>query len=704
MLHVTDVLAAHGGVEATDALASKLLTLMDDPIKLNAYTRGSVWVTSREAASQLWYFSLLSGPHTHARNFISNTATNVLNIAERKAASMIGDEVAPEEAMSIVAGQIEGMKQALRISNQGRKVLAKAGKTAIKGDVKGAKSLIAENADEFGTVYKTAATGVTGHGTGMKTTGIRPENVSKLVNQMVSEPLSQVQMSEAMRSFAGVLDTSMQVGAKGVDIITGSTGRALETADELFKTIAYHSETYAQATRKARQMVKSGEITEDLFDSKVAELISDPDEFMRIASRKQSEYLTFTNNPDQTSKVWRAIKGVGNVPVMGKLIMPFQRVVYNIGSYTFERTPFAPLVRNWRSDIAAGGARKDIALARMTLGTAALLTAADFSMRGHITGAGSPDYGEKATDRRMNIQPNSIKLGNRYYSYRGLEPISSPFSIASNIVEIASYMGNDDNPEFDEVVIATGLAIGNQMINQQYMSGVSSMFEGMSDPTRNGENWIKSIAGSMIPAGLSQTNRVAVDPYIRQVENYVDAMRAKIPGASKGIPYKRDLWGRKIDIRSGLGVVYDALSPVYSKEFKPEPIDKELKAIEYYPEELPRKISFQGMRIDMEEYPEAWSRMKELAGNAATKTIYGAPIDPITNKGCMDTLNLSVQGKHAGYPMYQMMTDTGPADTIKKVIRQFRDASKEHILKEYPKIKANVDLMKADHEKKYIFQ
>ena len=51
-------------------------------------------------------------------------------------------------------------------------------------------------------------------------------------------------------------------------------------------------------------------------------------------------------------------------------VLPFVRTPVNIARYAFERTPFAPLVGQWRADIAAGGARADLALARMSTGTA----------------------------------------------------------------------------------------------------------------------------------------------------------------------------------------------------------------------------------------------------------------------------------------------------------------------------------------------
>lgn len=706
MLDIDGVLNMSGSNQTTKAMADRLVTLMDNPQAMDAFVRGSKWATTKESVAQLWYFSLLSNPHTHIRNAISSMATTSLQVAERKAASIIGRNVDPREANYMLIGQVEGLKSALKITGKGFKTLSQAAVKTAQGNATDAKNLIKENADEFGTVYRTAATGRTGFGTGGKLDMGHDPNLAKLSHQMIGETAEKTPMNEALRTTARFLDTAMQYPTKAADAITMIPSRVLQTTDEFFKTINYQGELHAQAVRKASDLVTVGKITTDQFEDKVAELVADPDEFMRIVAKGQSEYLTFTNLPPKDSRVWPWIQKTGDVPVLGKIIMPFTRVVYNIGSYTFERTPLAPMVLRWQKEMAAGGREKDIAVAKLVLGTSALLTAADFSMRGNVVGEGSPEMSEKKAQLRTGFQPSSIRVGDRYYSYRGIEPISAPLNIASNITEILAYHGNEENPEVDEMVIAAVLSIGNQMISQQYMMGMANLFDAMSDPTRKGEGWVNSIASAMVPAGLAQYNRSVEDPYLRQVENFTDAMRARIPGASQGIPHKRDLWGRKISIRSGLGEVYDMVSPIYSKQYKPEPIDLELMKLEYYPRDLTKKLSFDGITIDMEEYPKAWERLKELAGNAATKNKYGAPIDPVTQKGLMDNLNLVVQDKHAGYPMYKYMSDGpdgGKALLIRSIIEKYRNEAKDLVMEEYPELKAEVEVKKAE-QKRYTFQ
>lgn len=697
IMEFDQVMGRIGGVDASQAVAKKITSLQNRPDALDAYVRGAVWTTTQEAAAQLWYFSLLSNPHTHMRNFISNSVTSLFDVAERKTASVLGTNVAPNEATAKLLGMVGGFKDALRITARGRQTLLTAAKETVKGKASQAGNQLAGAADEFGTVYRTAVTGESSLGQGGKVDIGQRGHISKLTHQLVGEKLAKAPLPEALHKAAGLLDTALQIPAKSLDAVTLVPSRALQTADELFKTINYQGELHAQAIQNAWKMAQTGDIAPDQIGAKVADTLADPDEFMRIRAQSQAEYLTFTNMPSHDSPLWQAIRGIGGIPLAGRIIMPFTRVVYNMGGYTFERTPLAPMVRRWRDDMAAGGRARDLALSKMALGTMVLTAAVDLSMKGHITGVGSPDLGERAADRRMKVQPNSVKIGDRYYAYRGLEPLASPLGIAANLTEILAYSQNDENTQTDEIVIAASLAIGNQLVSQQYMMGVANLFDAMSDPTRKGQAWFNALARAMIPAGVGQYTRSVVDTDLHQVENMIDAMKARIPGLSADVPYTIDLWGRKISLRSGLGEVYDMISPIYSKQYAPEPIDLELKRLGYYPQGMPRKLSFDGVNIDMENYPKAWERLKVLAGNEAKTDQYGIPIDPITRAGLKDTLNRVVQQNHAGHPLYNMLSDGpdgGKALEIRQIVRKFRESAKQRLLLEYPEIAAEVKLKK----------
>ena len=92
----------------------------------------------------------------------------------------------------------------------------------------------------------------------------------------------------------------------------------------------------------------------------------------------------------------------------------------------------------------------------------------------------------------------------------------------------------------------------------------------MSDPQRYGEGYFQRFAGSLVPAGVAMMAR-AMDPYALEADTMLERIRSRVPGLTKRLPVRRDLWGEPIAYRSGLGAIYDAVSPIYSRREKPRP-------------------------------------------------------------------------------------------------------------------------------------
>lgn len=701
--NIDDLLSKFGGNKNSQQLAERINALSDAGMsaELDKFVEGSAWAKTGNAIAQVWINSLLSGPHTHMRNMISQSAVIGQQLYERKAAELITQSVGREgvamgEGSAMMYGLTQGFKDALRVSAKGRQIAKAAANKALKGDPKAAKELLASNADEFGTVYQAAATGKTGIGVGK-------------VELPRTGALSAETMGVNPDTFAGrALDF--------IDTATQIPGKALGVEDELFKTIGYRMELHAQALRKATAEVNAGDIKPDELKDRMADILENPSEEIRLSSMDSALYMTFTNKPAEVPMA--VVKGIAKVPVLGRIVMPFRRTPVNIATYTFERTPLAPLVRTWREDVLAGGARRDIAMAKFGTGNTILLAMADLAMNGDITGEGPADPKQRAAERRRGIQHSSVRVRTgsgekdfRYFNYRGMEPVATSMGLAANMVDILQHTDwEDDQAEVDELVIAASMAIANQVTSQQYMSGVSEFFNALSDPQRYGERWWNRLAGSVVPTGVAQIAR-GQDPYLRAVSDMTGAMKARTPGLSKELPFRRDVWGRKIDRRSGLGDLYDAMSPVYSKKYKSEPIDEELNRLEKWVSKPGKNSSFtvDGSRdsatINLERYPEAYERFVELSGNALSESQFGAPID-VSGKGAKDALNDLVSGNHPLSQVYQMYTDGpdgGKADFIQKFMTKYRQAAKPVLLEEFPDLKAEVERKVSEKQSKVMF-
>ncbi|MBU1833268.1 MAG: hypothetical protein KKF24_11290, partial [Gammaproteobacteria bacterium] len=630
-MEIDNALIQSGGKEMSREMAGRVAALADAGMiqEMDRFVEKGVWAKGRDAMLEAWVNALLSGPKTHMVNALSNTTVVFQQMYERKAAAkiaaLLGDEGSVQlgESMAQFSGLVNGFRDAMRY----------AGKSFVTGE--------------------------TGFG------------LSKLElaqqNSISSESLGM--------SSTGFLGRTVDVIGTAINI----PGRALSAADEFFKTIGYRMELNALALRQASQDVNSGLIQPDQLKTRIEEILQDPPDALRLSAIDQATYQTFTNTPGQLAQLIQKAKGA--YPGLN-LILPFVRTPANIMTYTFERTPLAPLFKHFRTDIAAGGARRDLALAKMSTGTSIMMMAADMAMNDQVTGQGPSNTAERNALHRTGWQPYSFKVGDRYFAYQRMDPIGTTFGLAADMVDI---LANDDfgvekDKNMEEIAVAVSMSIANNAMSKTYLSGLSDLMQAMADPERYGESFFQRFAGSIVPTGVAEVAR-GVDPYMRETQSMVDAMRKRTPGLSDNLPPRRNLWGEPITYQSGLGVMYDAFSPIYSKSKKPSPIDEAILENEMNITMPDKKTSINGARINLEHYPGAYSRYVQLAGNEI--------IHPAWGMGAKDFLNEVVSGKHIMSSIYDMKSD-GPDGGkylyVRGILEDYRELAKAELVKEYPVI------------------
>ena len=87
---VRDYLKASGGREKIEDAAQAIVDLMEDPAKANHFMREAVKPRWRDKFNELYINSLLSGPVTHAVNFVGNALTTSVSFPETAMAAAIG--------------------------------------------------------------------------------------------------------------------------------------------------------------------------------------------------------------------------------------------------------------------------------------------------------------------------------------------------------------------------------------------------------------------------------------------------------------------------------------------------------------------------------------------------------------------------------------------------------------------------------------
>jgi hypothetical protein len=339
-------------------------------------------------------------------------------------------------------------------------------------------------------------------------------------------------------------------GLKGEVIRTPT--RALAAEDEFFKAIGRRMELNGLAVRKARSEGLKGEALE----KRIAELSANPTDDMFEKSLDYARYVTFQQPLKGLPASIAAATNHGTWPSLAlKLFIPFVRTPVNLLKFAVERSPAAPILREVRENIAAGGARRDLAAAKMLLGTGLAWTVTSLAERGLISGNGPLDENARRLKLADGWQPYSVKMGGKWVSYSRLDPLATTIGVAADLVD----KQGEITPK--QAVDHTALLIASVMQNlgsKTWLSGMADMVEALESPQQK----LKGAAGRMtasvaVPSLVAQGART-FDPVVRDTRgdsfggSVLDQIKARVPGLSDNLPARRDVFGQAI-VRDSVG-------------------------------------------------------------------------------------------------------------------------------------------------------
>lgn len=307
----------------------------------------------------------------------------------------------------------------------------------------------------------------------------------------------------------------------------------------------------------------------------------------------------------------------------------------------------APLLREWRQDFAAGGARRDLAVARSMVGSGMGALFAEAAAKGVITGSAPPDDNRRRLMMADGWQPYSIKIGDRFYSYQRLDPFALTIGASADMATLGDGMTENQKSEGAGLVVAS--IIGN-LSNKTWLSGISDMLAALDDPERFGDSFIKRFAGSAaVPTGVAQIART-IDPTMREAPDAMTTVQSRVPGLSDNLLPKRDVWGRPIEKEGGLGP--DILSPIWTSTEKGDPATHEALRVG-------ATISPPSKRVNGEMLePKVYDKLQAVTG-------------PLAHKWVSELIEL---------PEYRALDLDGQAKAIKFIMEKAREAAKANVL------------------------
>ncbi len=332
------------------------------------------------------------------------------------------------------------------------------------------------------------------------------------------------------------------------------------------------------------------------------------------------------------------------------------------------------------------------AIGKMVTGSAIMASVGIAAAEGVITGGGPKDYEQRKLWMDAGHQPYSIKVGDKYYSYRRLDPWATFLGISADLMEIEQNtygeLSDAESNEIGSLAKATALAMFRNLGEKSYLQGAIRLAGALAAPEREAESWLEGAVGVGVPNLFNQLND---DPYLREIESLTDKLKSRTPGLSDTLAPRRNIFGEKIEKPSYAGSgIFEALSPFAYSEVENDIVKEELIRVQHN-FSPPRSIK-EGM-IDLRQFENArgqsaYDRWQELHGSVVIK-----------GRTLKEELERLIQSAD-----YQRMLDSSDSglnpkvDELKKVLRKYRARAYKQLLVEYPELNAAENQTRAEKQ------
>ena len=459
---------------------------------------------------------LLSSPKTHIRNIAGNTVALSSEIGARAIAPWVPGSgaggVVHGEATAMVYGIVDGWKDGMKI--------------------------ISETWQE-----------------------------SRSMQDYAQRYLSKMEFSKvnAISGEAFGLDGGFFAGA--LDFVGKATripGRALVTMDDFFRYVNRRAFTYAKHHREGITKGLTGKASREALE----EAFHNPSYITRAEADAYAAEQTFNNAlGPQAQKVMDVLRGSDYtaVDVISKTMIPFIRTPLNIFHYANKRTPLGLFYTGVRDAIRAGGAGRDLALARMGMGTAMMGTVWTLSAAEKITGEGPRNPVLRQAWLALGNEPYSIKIGDKWIPYGNIEPLSMILQYSADVLEVIKTgdLSGEDHETLAHALFATYVApYTKNFSSKMFLQGMSDIVTAIMDEDGHKlERVFKQFPTRLVPAGEAEARKF-FSPSVREAITVMDKLKKRSGWGAKNLPLKRNLFGQPMLPPGSMGT--EGLSPFYA--------------------------------------------------------------------------------------------------------------------------------------------
>ena len=625
-----------------------------------------------------WMNSILSGPTTHMVNIASGVLTTAFLPMERALGQLLTGNL---EAAGREVAKYGYMFEAFNDSLSAAKLTLKQGENVldssvmVRDDLKaGIISTIDENVDDAVSASQKWITGI----------------INTPSRFLAAEDEFFKQLNYRAEVKAGLYDEAVRRGLRGDEA-------AVFVADS-FEKVTKNGQLYNEKNLLQRADVEAKRLnldplnTPDQYQRFVKEFMAKnfDKQFADIAEKGlgQAREATFTTplTKDRGGVIAvgrSANKAVNELPIL-RFVLPFIRTPANLLDFFFKRLAPAEatsmLFRKTRRDLLSSDPQvRAEFVGRMATGTMMVSGAAMLYASGRLTGSGPRDPSRRALLEEAGWQPYSILVGDKYVSYRRLDPFAGFLAVAADFAEGSSYAEEESDDEIRTSFAGLVFAAAQFNKNRSFFQGISNLLSAASEPERFGPGLAEQYAGSLVPSFLAQLKPAFGDSEIREVRGFVDAMRNRIPGLAEGLEGRRNIFGENITRPTGPL----AIDPFPYTEVKEDVISEELMKIG-----MRNGISRPRVRkngLDLTNYTNskgqtAYDRWQELHGKVKLK-----------GKTMRDAMSRLIRSRD-----YQRLTEESNsnynsprAEALRRLVSRYRAEAYQQLIREFDDLRTD---------------
>ncbi len=300
--------------------------------------------------------------------------------------------------------------------------------------------------------------------------------------------------------------------------------------------------------------------------------VSEPTPDMMEIAQQEALQRTWQDNNGFTrvmSKVRSTLNGNKDFG-FGTILMPFVKTPANLTKAIFDFSPvgltkalandLTKFMRTVENGTATAIDQKRVVnnIGKGVTGTALMMLGYALAANGLISGSADEDKDKASFDKNvLGLQPYSVKIGDKTYTYNWLQPIGANLAISADIANIVKNNRPGENVLLDVLnsvteSVSTGI---NTIVDLSLVQGIADLMSS-DDKVIGLINTLSGLPAQFVPTLFSQFAQL-VDPIVRKqyvsggdvssvAQTGANKVLARIPGVSSMLEPSVDTFGRDI--------------------------------------------------------------------------------------------------------------------------------------------------------------